>query len=131
MAALRRLVPAVLGAASLLLIVAAPALADLEGRYSVEGRNPGGEGSYSGQAAVQQQGSVYRVAWKVGRQQYVGTGIRREDTFSVVYQGAGDGGRPGLVVYQIRDDGSLVGLWVPLGGDKTGLERWTPAGRDG
>lgn len=108
------------------LIVAAPALADLEGRYDVEGRNVGGQGSYTGQAAVQKAGNVYNVAWKIGQQEYVGTGIKSGDVFSVVYDAPAQDTQAGLVVYEIQDDGALLGTWTPLGGTKTGAERWTP-----
>jgi hypothetical protein len=100
--------------------------ADLEGRYAIEGRNPGGQGGYEGQAAVKRQDNVYQVAWKVGQQQYVGTGLRKGDVFSVVYDAPGGDTQAGLAVYEIQDDGTLLGTWTPLGGQNTGTERWTP-----
>ena len=103
--------------------------ADLTGRYKVDGRNPGGQGSYQGQAAVKQRGNVYQVAWKVGQAQYVGTGIRKGDVFSVVYDTPGGDAPAGLAVYQIQADGTLLGTWTPLGGSRTGSERWTPVAR--
>jgi hypothetical protein len=112
--------------AALTLAAATTALADLEGRYVVSGQNPGGQGSYNGVAAVQENDGTYTVAWKVGQQQYAGTGILRKDVFSVVYQTGGDRSRPGLVVYEVRDDGTLVGVWTTLGSSNTGLERWRP-----
>ena len=55
--------------------------AELIGRYRVEGTNSGGANVYRGEAAVVQSGKTYQVAWKVGAQEFRGTGVLTGTTF--------------------------------------------------
>jgi hypothetical protein len=108
------------------LAISPAALAELAGQYVIRGKNPSGQ-AYKGQAVVKPARGVYHVVWKIGNSRHVGTGILKDDLFSVVYKAAGNKARPGLVVYEVRDDGSLIGVWVGLGQREMGNERWTPA----
>ena len=117
---------AAIAAIAAVLSLSPAALADLAGQYVIKGKNPSGQ-AYKGQARVKPARGVYHVVWKIGNSRHVGTGILKGDLFSVVYQGAGDTSRPGLVVYEVQDDGSLVGVWVGLGQREMGKESWTPA----
>jgi hypothetical protein len=110
----------------LLVVTALPAHADLAGQYRVEGKNPGGDGTYQGRVAVKPHQGVYHVVWQVGQDRWVGTGILRQDQFSVVYANPDRESRPGLVVYEVQGDGSLVGAFVTLGQNQMGTERWRP-----
>ena len=101
--------------------------ADLSGRYAVEGSNPGSTGIYRGEVTVVKSDETYQVLWKIGNQQHRGTGILRSGGFSVVYQPPGGG--PGVAVYEVRPNGSLLGLWVDLGGKEVGSEVWNPHDR--
>ena len=101
--------------------------AELIGRYRVEGANAGGANLYRGEAMVVQSGKTYQVAWKVGAQEFRGTGVLTGTTFSVVLQP--QGAPPALAVYQIHEDGSLVGVWTGIGGTSLGSELLKPEGR--
>ena len=101
--------------------------AELVGRYRVEGTNVGGTAVYRGEAVVVESGKTYQVTWKVGPQQFRGTGVLIGQTFPVVFQPRG--APPALVVYQVRDDGALVGVWTGLGCTDVGSELLKPEGR--
>jgi len=120
-----RLAAGILAIAAVLSLPPA-ALADLAGQYVIKGTNPSGQ-AYEGKVRVKAARGVYHVVWKIGNSRHVGTGILKADLFSVAYQGTDGNQRPGLVVYEVREDGSLVGVWVGLGEREMGRERWTPA----
>jgi hypothetical protein len=101
--------------------------ADLTGRYRVEGSNPGGTGQYKGEAAVIRTGETYQVVWRLGGQEYRGTGVVRDGGLAVVYQVGGQS--PGVVLYRVMANGSLSGTWVGLGGEALGSEVWNPSDR--
>lgn len=125
---LHKLRLAVLGLA-LLLAGASQALAGIAGVYEVKGKNPSGQ-AYEGRATVKSDQGVYHVVWKIGKSRHVGTGLLKDDQFSVVYKSAQrKDQRPGLVVYEMQDDGSMVGVYVGLGSNDMGREQWRPAGR--
>lgn len=123
---LRQRIAPILLAIAAVLAVSPAALADLAGQYVIEGKNPQGQ-AYKGKVAVKPARGVYHVVWKIGNSRHVGTGILKADLFSVVYKSPGKDQRPGLVVYEVQDDGSLVGVWVGLGQRQMGRETWTPA----
>lgn len=100
---------------------------DIEGRYQVSGTNLGGSGQYSGEVAVTRTGDVYQVAWSFGQDQHIGTGILFNGQLSVIYQPEGQS--PGIAVYQIEPNGTLLGIWTMLGGQILGTEEWTPPDR--
>ncbi len=107
---------------------ALPALA-IEGRYQVEGRIPGQERNYDGEAVVKRTGQTFTIAWRIGNATHVGTGILVESKLNVVYQGVGGGGRPGIVIFDVRDDRIGEGVWTELGLQAVGTENWTPLDR--
>ncbi|HYE52038.1 MAG TPA: hypothetical protein VEB20_20755 [Azospirillaceae bacterium] len=130
---MRRL-PAILAAplaAALLLLPAAAGA--IEGRYRIDGRNPGEAGGrYGGEVAVAKAGDTYQVAWAVGGQKWVGTGIVTGKVLSVVYGlPTPNGGlaSPGVAAYEINPDGTLTGGFALLGTRARGVEAWIPAGR--
>lgn len=100
--------------------------ADIVGQYTLRGSNPGSKGQYTGTAMVERKGETYIVGWKIGEQQLVGTGILKDKSFAVVYTARNSKEAPGLVLYEILPDGSLVGKFTGLGGTELGGEIWTP-----
>ncbi len=68
------------------IVVTVPALADPVGRYTVEGKNPGGGPSYSGTVSVERTGQTYRVVWDVGGSRFIGTGVGNKDFLAVSYR---------------------------------------------
>jgi len=101
--------------------------ADVSGTYVLEGANPGEAGHYRGEVSVERTDDTYQVRWKIGGQQYVGTGVLRDGGFAVVYLPAGQA--PGIAFYRIMPNGSLSGSWVGLGGTALGSEIWNPRDR--
>ena len=97
---------------------------DLAGKYAVKGTNPGHADTYQGEALVVRQGDVYVVAWRIGSQQFMGTGLHVENSFAVVYEG--EGAPAGLVLYKIHPNGELTGIYTNLGQTEVGTETWKP-----
>lgn len=100
---LKRLLPAVL------LFAAFPVFAagkDISGMYNVSGRNPDGS-RYAGTVVISQvSGNTYSFTWKIGSQTFEGQGDLNGDTISV------DWGQADPVIYKVRPDGTLMGLWA-------------------
>lgn len=105
-------------------VTAMAQLDGISGQYDMVGENPGGAGSYSGSVAIRGSGDVYQVAWTIGGSNHVGTGILLDDMLSVVYQP--DNSSPGIAVYQLQEDGRLIGVWTGLGGNAVGTEVLVP-----
>lgn len=117
-----------LTAGAVLAAAVLPAAA-IEGEYRVVGQDlPPAGARYTGVVEVQRTGDTYQVAWIIGEQVFVGTGLRVADSFGVVYE-TGAGGGTGSAVYEVRPDGRLIGVWTMLGGDTVGTETWTPEGQ--
>lgn len=115
----------ILFTAILLLGLGATARAvDLGGEYAIQGTSPGSDVVYHGQAKVIQQGDVYVVAWRIGEERYIGTGLLLDDSFAVVYEGPGT--PAGLVLYKILPNGALTGIYTNLGQTQVGTEAWKP-----
>jgi len=113
----------------LLLLSPVAALAQSEkltGTYTVEGRNPGGKGTYRGEMAIAASGDTYRIVWRMGNQQHEGTGLLRDGKLAVVFR---SGQQTGVAFYDVRDNGTLIGTWTTLGGQAVGTETLTPKGR--
>lgn len=109
---------------ALSLLLATPALA-IEGRYRIEGTNPGSEAVYRGEAVVKRTGETYTVGWQIGSARQVGTGVRTGDVLSIVYQTVGTNSF-GVASFGIAGERVKDGTWTTLGGQRTGTERWTP-----
>jgi hypothetical protein len=100
--------------------LAAAAAADVVGEYAGEGVNPGGGESYTCEVQVTQTGEVYAVKWFFnGQLGYEGVGLMKGGLFCVGY--ASSGGY-GVVVYDVRADGALEGVWTAPGFDDVGTE---------
>ncbi len=97
---------------------------DLSGEYSIQGTSPGSSATYQGHSKVIKQGDVYAVAWRIGEERYIGTGLLVNDSFAVVYQGKGT--PAGLVLYKIHPSGELTGVYTNLGQTAVGTEVWEP-----
>lgn len=79
---------------------------DISGMYNVSGRNPNGS-RYVGTVVISQvSGNTYSFTWKIGQQTFEGQGELRGDTISV------DWGQTDPVIYKVRPDGTLMGLWA-------------------
>ena len=110
--------------ALLFCLLTAPALA-IEGRYRVDGTNPGGDASYRGEAFVKRTGDTYAVGWQIGAARQAGTGLRTGDVLAVVYQTVGTASF-GVASFTIVGERVRDGVWTTFGGTRVGTERWTP-----
>jgi len=79
-------------------------ISKIEGQYSAVGRNPNGT-NYSGIVTITRRNESYLFIWKIGSSTYSGVGSLSGDTLTV------DWGQAYPVIYKVRQDGRLVGLW--------------------
>ena len=98
----------------------------IEGRYSVEGQNPGGAQVYRGEAIIKKSGDTYSVVWQIGSGRQIGTGVLTGSVLSVVFQTVGANGS-GVASFEVVEGRVGVGRWAVIGARTTGSERWTPA----
>jgi hypothetical protein len=96
---------------------------DVGGHYSVKGTNLDGS-AYSGEADINVISSTTcEIAWTTGSTTSKGICMRNGDSFAAGYV---MGDAVGLVIYQMKDDGTLDGLWTISGKDGSGTEVLTP-----
>lgn len=125
--------------AFLLILSSGSALAGPEGKYTVNGTNPGNGSGYEGTVTVERNDQTYSVLWDVGGTKYLGTGIGaanvkgtptmgpasgQDDTIAISYI---SGGSFGLAFYVEQDNGQWNGIWTYGGSSQIGTEVWTPA----
>jgi hypothetical protein len=110
----------------LLLTIAMPAWAEkltLASTYDEVGTNPNGS-KYTGTATVEViSDTTFLIKWKIGSTTYSGFGMRMNDTLAATYLVNGE---PGLIIYQVGDNGVLSGLWAIRGQNGNGTDRLTP-----
>ncbi|GJD32345.1 hypothetical protein PMNALOAF_3614 [Methylobacterium adhaesivum] len=111
-------------ALAVLIATSLPAVA-IEGRYKIEGRNPGQTQVYRGEAAVKKSGETYSIVWQIGSGRQIGTGILTGSVLSVVFQAAGAPGSGGVASFQVNDHKITSGQWALTGGQTVGTEQWT------
>ena len=113
-----------LAAASVLACIAGAASAqNLGGRYQVIGKNPNGS-PYSGTAQITvTSNTTCRIVWTTGSTTSNGICMRNGIAFSAAYSLAG---KVGLVIYEIKNDGTLDGLWTIADQNGVGGERLVP-----
>lgn len=108
---------------ALLAAVCGPALAAAPVlKFEARGMNPDGS-RYSGTVTIRIiSNTTCTIVWEVGN---TSTGIcmRNEKTFAASYV---MGKTVGLIIYDIRDDGTLDGKWTIAGKDGVGTEILIP-----
>lgn len=96
---------------------------DLGGRYEVAGENFNGS-RYSGEAEITVTSeNTCRINWYIGRNVWRGICMRNGNVFSAAYK---LGSAIGLVIYEIKDDGAMVGLWTLADKNGVGKEMLVP-----
>jgi hypothetical protein len=75
----------------------------------VTGQNEGGRGGYTGDLLVTKRDEVYQFSWKSGDRTYDGVGLQAANSIGVAYTEGADGKGCGVVLYQIKPDGTLEG----------------------
>ena len=83
-----------------------------EGIYRAAGRGANGA-PYQGVVRIGRQGDGYRIDWKIGKDEYKGTGTLDGNLLSV------DWGSATPIVYALAADGTLKGLWATGMGEET------------
>jgi hypothetical protein len=102
---------------------ASPSSLPLASRYDVDGTNPDGS-RYSGALAIEViSNTTYAVRWDIAGAVYRGFGMRMNDALSATYT---LDGQPGLIMYEVRPNGILQGIWAVRGQSGNGTERATP-----
>lgn len=96
--------------------------ADVGGRYEVRGTNLDGS-KYSGTAEIEITSSTTcRITWDVGTES---SGICMRNGIALA-AGYVLGKKVGLVIYEIRNDGTLDGIWTVADEDGSGTEILIP-----
>ncbi|MEJ1161863.1 hypothetical protein [Prosthecomicrobium sp. N25] len=103
---------------------AGPAAAqNIGGSYTVRGTNFDGT-AYTGTASITlTSNTTCRIVWQTGASASTGICMRTHDSFAAAYV---LGNKIGLVLYQIRPDGSLDGTWTIADESGAGTEVLTP-----
>lgn len=93
------------------------------GSYAVSGT--GLDGSlYDGTAEIVAVSEVTcEITWITGGQTSVGICMRHDNAFAASYV---IGDRVGMAIYEIMDDGTMVGTWTIQGADTVGTETLAP-----
>jgi len=93
------------------------------GTYAVSGANADGS-SYTGTAEIILNGPACSISWQTGGSSSAGTCLLTGNAFGASYQ-LGD--TPGLAVYQLQPDGTLIGQWTTIGAPGVGSETLSPS----
>jgi hypothetical protein len=95
---------------------------EVSGKYTVEGRNFDGS-RYRGVAEILvTTKNTCRIVWNTGSTSE-GICMRNGKTFAATY---GSGKATGLVIYEIRPDGRMEGLWTMADREGVGTETLIP-----
>jgi TolB-like protein len=87
----------------------------IEGQYNVTGRNPNGT-TYRGIVNITKKDETYMLVWKTGSSTFSGSGYLEGNVLTVQW------GAPYPVIYTVRPDGILDGIW----NNGTATETLTP-----
>jgi len=122
-----QLIRTALASAVIALGCAGAAYADADhfngGQYDVRGTNPDGS-KYKGTAEITvTSDSTCRIHWAIGNDESDGICMRNGIALAASYVLGKD---IGLVIYEIRDDDTLDGLWTIADHDGTGTELLIP-----
>lgn len=114
----------IIGILAAALLCAAPAAAQtVGGRYQVQGKNFDGS-PYGGTAEITVTSSTTcRITWRTGPTTSQGICMRNTSTFTAAYR---LGNSIGLVIYDIRSDGTLDGVWTLADKNGAGAEVLVP-----
>jgi hypothetical protein len=113
----------IVSALLLLASLTSASAAGLPGKYQVAGKNADGS-AYAGTAEiVATSETTCRISWQTGSSTSEGICMRNGNSFAASYA-LGDS--IGLVVYQMKSDGTLEGLWTIADQGGVGTEVLTP-----
>jgi hypothetical protein len=114
---------ATLAAAGLAASVAAAPAQEIGGKYRVSGTNLNGS-HYAGPAEIVViSPTTCRIVWVTGGTTSTGICMRRSNVFTAAYK---LGAAIGLVIYEIKGDGVLDGIWTIADQRGSGTDVLTP-----
>jgi len=114
---------ATLAAAALAASVATTSAQEIGGKYRVNGTNLDGS-RYSGTAEiVVTSPTTCRIRWVTGGTTSTGICMKRSNVFTAAYR---QGSAVGLVIYEVRDNGVLDGVWTVADQRGAGTDVLTP-----
>ena len=113
---------AVLAAACLAASVATAAAQEFGGTYRAAGKSFDGS-TYAGTAEIITGDNTCKINWKIGRETWRGICMRSGSVFAASYR---FGNTSGLLIYEIKDDGSLEGTWTLADKPGVGTETLKP-----
>jgi hypothetical protein len=87
-------------------------LPDLSGTYNCKGQDVGGE-EYTATVEIEKHEETYKISWVMSEKKFIGVGLQTPNLLSVCWASRGNAG---VMVYQIREDGKLIGRWALLNG---------------
>ena len=93
-----------------------PETAKIAGSYAARGEDVNGQ-KYTATVEIREEGEAYRLTWKYADgAEFVGVGVRTGKQLSVGWAGQlGDKVMVGVMVYEVKKNGSLDGKWTILG----------------
>ncbi|MFN8353652.1 MAG: hypothetical protein U0Y10_04380 [Spirosomataceae bacterium] len=92
-----------------------------EGSWKITSAKVPNGGSYTGSVAIAKVRQVHQLSWQTTGGNYTGVGILKGST---LYAGYGINIDYGVVVYELKADGSLEGIWATnKTGGMTGTEK--------
>ncbi len=114
---------ATLAAAALAASVATASAQEIGGKYRVNGTNLDGS-HYAGTAEiVVTSPTTCRIVWVTGGTTSTGICMRRSNVFTAAYK---LGSAIGLVIYEVKSDGVLDGIWTIADQRGSGTDVLTP-----
>ena len=114
---------ATLAALLLAILPAAAVAADVGGTYSVTGTNLDGS-PYEGTARINaKSATACEIIWTTGKTETRGTCMLNGDAFAAAYA---LGEKAGLIIYKVKPDGVLNGVWTLADTNGSGTETLTP-----
>lgn len=108
-----------------------PVEKDIAGEYLATGTGPDTNVEYKSDLSIKKHGEVFRFSWTSGGKAYDGVGVVNGDSAAVSYADGPNGKGCGVVLYQIKDDGSLQGRIGYWGVDKAEVETARRTAGDG
>jgi hypothetical protein len=108
---------------SMLASLAGAAEGSVAGSYDVTGKNPDGS-PYTGTAEIRATSKdTCTIAWKLGAEAATGVCLRKGNLLAA---GWPFGDKVGVIILEIKDDGSMIGVWTLTNETNAGTEVLTP-----
>lgn len=108
-----------------------PVEKDIAGEYVATGTAPDTNAEYKTDLTIKKHGEVFRFSWSSGGKEYNGVGVVNGNSAAVSYADGPNGKGCGVVLYQIKPDGTLQGRIGYWGVDEAEVETARRAGGEG